>query len=85
MKSLLSTGPYAEQYMQSWDEALVQACGKHPNMHVFDWAGLVRNSWFISDGIHFNTPGYAARARLIAQALAYSFPTQPQESGCVVR
>ncbi|MFZ2050359.1 MAG: acyltransferase family protein [Solirubrobacteraceae bacterium] len=85
VKSLLSSGPYAEQYMRSWNEALVQACGKYPNMHVFDWASLVRNSWFISDGIHFNTPGYAARARLIAQALAYSFPAQPEESGCVVR
>ncbi len=85
VKSLLSSGPYAEQYMRRFDEALVQACRKYPSMHVFDWADLVRNSWFISDGIHFNTPGYAARARLIAQALAAAFPAAPQESGCVVR
>ncbi len=85
VKSLLSSGPYAEQYMARWDQALVQACRVYPNMRVFDWAALVRNRWFISDGIHFNTPGYAARARLIAQALAYAFPDRPQESGCVVR
>jgi peptidoglycan/LPS O-acetylase OafA/YrhL len=85
VKSLLSTGPYAEQYMRRWDQALVQVCSRYPNMHVFDWAGLVQNRWFISDGIHFNTPGYAARAHLIAQALAYAFPAAPQEAGCLVR
>jgi peptidoglycan/LPS O-acetylase OafA/YrhL len=85
VKSLLSGSPYAEQYMARWDQALVQACRAYPSMRVFDWAALVQNRWFISDGIHFNTPGYAARARLIAQALAYAFPDRPQESPCVVR
>jgi peptidoglycan/LPS O-acetylase OafA/YrhL len=85
VKSLLSSGPYAEQYMARWDQALVQACRVYPSMHVFDWAALVRNRWFIGDGIHFNTPGYAARARLIAQALAYAFPDRLQEAPCVVR
>ncbi len=84
VKSLLSTGPYAEQYMRRWDQALVQVCSSYPNMHVFDWAGLVQSRWFINDGIHFNTPGYAARAHLIAQALAYAFPAAPQEAGCLV-
>lgn len=85
VKSLLTTGPYAEQWMQRWDQALLQACDRYPNMRVFDWAAMVQNRWFISDGIHFNTPGYAARAHLIAQALAYAFPSRPEESGCVVR
>jgi peptidoglycan/LPS O-acetylase OafA/YrhL len=85
VKSLLSSGPYSEQYMQRWDQALQAACAKYPNMHVFDWAALVRNRWFISDGIHFDTPGYAARARLIAQALAHAFPDRPEEAGCLVR
>jgi peptidoglycan/LPS O-acetylase OafA/YrhL len=85
VKSLLTGGPYAEQYMARWDQALLQACRTYPSMRVFDWAALVQNRWFISDGIHFNTPGYAARAHLIAQALAYAFPDRPQESPCVVR
>lgn len=84
VKSLLSSGPYAEQYMRRWDQALQQACERYPSMRVFDWAALVQNRWFIGDGIHFNTPGYAARAHLIAQALAYAFPATPQESGCLV-
>lgn len=84
VKSLLSSGPYAEQYMKHWDEALVKACKQYPTMRIFDWAALVKNEWFIEDGIHFNTPGYAARARLIAQALARAFPASGKESGCVV-
>ena len=36
---------------------------------------VVRNSWFIPDGIHYTSPGYAARARLIADALAAAFPS----------
>jgi peptidoglycan/LPS O-acetylase OafA/YrhL len=85
VKSLLSSGPYAEQYMQRWDEALVKACKQYPTMHIFDWSALVKNEWFIEDGIHFDTPGYAARARLIAQALARAFPASREESSCVVR
>ncbi len=85
VKSLLSSGPYSEQNMQLWDAALVQACRRYPNMRILDWAALVQNQWFIDDGIHFNTPGYAQRARLIAQGLARAFPSSAQESGCVVQ
>ena len=46
--------------MQLWDEALLQACRAYPNMRVFDWAAVVSSAWFIDDGIHYNTPGYAA-------------------------
>jgi lysophospholipase L1-like esterase len=34
----------------------------------------VRDPWFIEDGIHFTSPGYAARSQLIASALAHAFP-----------
>jgi peptidoglycan/LPS O-acetylase OafA/YrhL len=85
VKSLLSSGPYAEQNMKLWDDALVQACRRYPTMRVFNWAALVQNKWFINDGIHYNTPGYAQRARLIAQGLARAFPAGAQESGCVVQ
>jgi hypothetical protein len=84
VKSLLTTGPYSEQNMQLWDDALLQACHRYPNMRVFDWAAVVKDSWFIDDGIHFNTPGYAARSRLIATALAHAFPATGHSPGCVV-
>jgi len=43
-------------------------------MRVYDWASDVKDAWFIEDGIHFTSPGYAARSRLIAEALAHAFP-----------
>ncbi len=86
VKSLLSSGPYSETNMAAWDRALVQACPKYPNMRVYDWASVVKTSWFIPDGIHYYSPGYAARAHLIANALAESFPQSGQYTGssCVV-
>jgi hypothetical protein len=85
VKSLLSSGPYAESNMKHWNRALLQACPEYPNMRIFGWASVVHESWFISDGIHYTSAGYAARARLIADALAQAFPagTTPP-AGCVV-
>ncbi len=75
VKTLVTSGPYAEPRMQQWNHALVKACRRYPNMRVYDWADDVRDSWFIQDGIHFTTPGYAARAKFIAQALLDGFPS----------
>jgi peptidoglycan/LPS O-acetylase OafA/YrhL/lysophospholipase L1-like esterase len=92
VKSLLSAGPYAETGMLAWDSALIQACASYPNMRVYNWASAAQDGWFISDGIHYTSPGYAARARLIAQALAQAFPARAspadaghQASSCLVR
>jgi peptidoglycan/LPS O-acetylase OafA/YrhL len=74
VKSLVSGGPYAEANMERWNEALLRACSRYPNMRIYDWASVVRDRWFIPDGIHYYSPGYAARAHLIADALATSFP-----------
>jgi peptidoglycan/LPS O-acetylase OafA/YrhL len=89
VRSLLTNGPYAELNMQRWNNALLAACDEYPNMRVYDWASDVRDNWFTTDGIHFTTPGYAARARLIASALLKAFPkSSPIESSpgasCVV-
>ncbi len=86
VRSLVATGPYSEADMQRWNQALVQACSSYPNMRVYDWASVVRPAWFISDGIHYSSPGSAERARLIAGALAEAFPEAGQRgySGCVV-
>jgi peptidoglycan/LPS O-acetylase OafA/YrhL/lysophospholipase L1-like esterase len=85
-KTLVASGPYADANMQAWNAALLEACPKYPNMRVFDWAAAARDSWFIPDGIHYTSAGYAARARLIAVALARAFPAAGDAgaSGCVV-
>jgi peptidoglycan/LPS O-acetylase OafA/YrhL len=87
VRSLLSTGPYSEHNMQLWDRTLLQACHRYPTMRVFNWAAVAQPRWYISDGIHYTTPGYRARARLIASALAEAFPTpsERQPSGCLVK
>ncbi len=78
---------YAEKGMKKWDEELERACLRYPNMRIYNWAGDVKESWFINDGIHFTSPGYAARAELIAHALAHAFPAKgksPSGAQCVV-
>jgi peptidoglycan/LPS O-acetylase OafA/YrhL len=89
VKSLVPPGdPYSKGGMQEWDEELERACAAYPNMRVYDWAADVKDDWFIEDGIHFTSPGYAARAQLIAQALAHGFPEKGETEGgvknCVV-
>jgi len=83
--SLLSSGPYAEANMQKWNQTLLQACPRYPNMRVFDWAALARPSWFINDGIHYTSAGYAQRSRLIADGLAMAFPASGPGGSCLVQ
>ena len=88
VKSLLASGPYAERNMTLWNQALVRACASYPSMRVYDWAAATQDSWFISDGIHYTSAGYAARARLIAQALARAFPARgggDRPASCLIR
>ncbi len=84
VKSLRGSGPYAEPNMLKWDRTLLQACARYPNMRVFDWAAVVKTGWFIPDGIHYTSAGYAARARMIASALALAFPRTGHSPGCAV-
>jgi peptidoglycan/LPS O-acetylase OafA/YrhL len=86
LRSLLESGPYSEANMDLWDRTLVQACARYPNMRVFDWASLANDSWFISDGLHYTSAGYAQRARLTAASLVHAFPASRRERspGCVV-
>ena len=80
VKSLLASGPYSERDMRGWDQALLQACPRYPNMRVFNWAAFARPPWFIPDGIHYTSAGYAVRSRLIAGALAAAYPRAPSRS-----
>jgi peptidoglycan/LPS O-acetylase OafA/YrhL len=82
VRSLVDKGdPYAAENMRKWDEELLVACKRYPNMRVYDWAKDVKDEWFIDDGIHFTSPGYAARSELIAQALAHAFPASGESEG----
>ncbi len=82
--STLNTGPYSEANMQAWNTALRQACAQYPNMRVFNWAALAQPGWFISDGIHYTSAGYAIRGQQIAYALAKAFPAKGHSTGCLV-
>ncbi len=82
VRSLVESGdPYSEENMKKWDETLLEACRRYPNMRVYNWAADVKDSWFIEDGIHFTSPGYAARSELIAHALAHAFPAKGESEG----
>jgi lysophospholipase L1-like esterase len=80
----LSSGPWSEANMQSWNNALVQAAKQYPNMRIFNWAGMVQPSWHLSDGIHYTSAGYAVRAAAIADALARAFPAAGHSKGVLV-
>jgi peptidoglycan/LPS O-acetylase OafA/YrhL len=82
VRSIVEAGdPYSAQNMKKWDEELLAACSLYPNMRIYNWAADVKDEWFIEDGIHFTSPGYAARAQLIAQALAHAFPAKGKSEG----
>jgi len=86
VKTLLDSGPYAEANMQDWNQTVLSACAKYPNVRVFDWASLAQDSWYLSDGTHYTSEGSRQRARLSADALAHGFPASGEEdSGCLVR
>jgi peptidoglycan/LPS O-acetylase OafA/YrhL len=82
VRSIVKAGdPYSAENMAKWDEELLAACAAYPDMRVYNWAADVKDAWFIEDGIHFTSPGYAARAELIAQALAHAFPAKGKTEG----
>jgi hypothetical protein len=77
---------YEESGMHRWDEDLLAACQAHPSMRVLDWATLAKHQWFIPDGVHYTTPGYEHRTKLIVHGLVNAFPRgRPPSSSCSVR
>jgi hypothetical protein len=84
-RTLLSSGPWANANERAWDKTLVRALAKYPNMRIFNWSAVARPSWFLSDGIHYNSVGCAMRARAIAGALAHAFPQHGQPASKIVR
>jgi hypothetical protein len=76
VKTITTSGPWRDEVMPPWNEALLDACERYDNLRVYDWASDVRDEWFDLDGVHQNGPGYVERARRIADALAAAFPGQ---------
>jgi hypothetical protein len=90
VKTLVASGPYAAANMKLWNDALLRACTRYPSMRIYDWAEAVEDGWFIPDGIHFTSEGYAARGALIARALLEAFPASAEDesagtAGCVIQ
>lgn len=86
-KTLTESEPYSNTNMQLWNRTLLEACERHPNLTVFDWASVVEDGWYEPDGIHYSPEGNAYRARLIAEALVHASPASGGNEGssCVVR
>jgi peptidoglycan/LPS O-acetylase OafA/YrhL len=85
-KTLLEKGPYQNAYLDAWNAALLDACTRHPNMRVYDWASEVRDEWYLPDKIHPNEIGSKERAARIANAVAVAFPKDAASpESCVVR
>ncbi len=84
-KTLLPSGPYASANEQAWDNTLVKALAKYPNLRIFNWSAVAQPGWFLSDGIHYNTLGCAMRAKAIADALARAFPLHGHSAARIVR
>jgi len=82
--TLLTSGPWSEANMESWNNALLAACSRYPNMRIFNWAALDSPAYHIADGIHYTSAGYAIRAAAIVRALARAFPLDGHSTGCVV-
>jgi hypothetical protein len=82
--TLLSSGPWSETNMESWNNALLAACSRYPDMRIFNWAAMDKPAYHVADGIHYTSAGYAIRAAATAHALARAFPATGHSSSCVV-
>lgn len=70
-------GYWAEANMRRWNEDLAATLARFPNARIYRWSAEVLDEWFVSDGIHYTSAGYAARAERVADALAAAFPAGP--------
>lgn len=74
--TVTDTGFWAATNMQSWDAGLVAMAAGYRNVRVVPWSTFVRPEWYVTDGIHLNAAGAAARVQYIAYVIAGSFPSR---------
>ncbi len=78
-------GPWSDPELLKWNEAVVEACDRWPNMRVWDWRSEAEDQWYDADGIHFNPEGDVVRAEGFADALAVAFPASGEPpADCLV-
>ncbi len=68
------TDEWGNVHMVEWNQALVNAQARYPNLAIYDWASVVQDAWFQQDHIHYTSAGNVERARLIADALVAAYP-----------
>ena len=86
VKTLLTKTAYAENQMQKFNDALVAACQRYPNVRVYDWASEVQDNWFAKDKTHYTSTGWKERGHRTAEALAIAFPKSgASTSSCLIR
>ena len=85
-KTLHTKTAYAENQMVKFNDALVAACQRYPNMRVYDWAAEVQDNWFAKDKTHYTSTGWKERGHRTAEALAVAFPKDGQSPNtCLIR
>jgi hypothetical protein len=67
-------GYWAAFNMQLWNDDLATTLSRYPNARIYRWSEDIEEEWWANDGIHYNSKGYTARARYVADALAAAFP-----------
>ena len=67
-------GYWAAANMQVWNDELATTLSRYPNARIYRWSQDIHDEWYVKDGIHYNSSGYTARAKLVADALAAAFP-----------
>jgi lysophospholipase L1-like esterase len=70
----LADGPYADANMQAWNQVLDTVAQRVPTLRVLRWSDVALDEWFLPDGIHYTSGGWAWRSHAIADALAAAFP-----------
>lgn len=69
------SGAYDNANMAPFNEALLAARDRYPNLVVYDWASDVHQEWFLpGDDVHYQTEGNEKRAEYFAKALTLAFP-----------
>ena len=69
------SGAYDNANMAPFNEALLAARDRYPNLVVYDWASDVHQEWFLpGDDVHYQTEGNEKRAEYFSKALTLAFP-----------
>lgn len=70
-------GYYARSNMELFNQALVRAMDRYPNLRAYDWPSECDYTWFApGDYSHYGPEGNTQRAKRFAAALAQAFPKE---------